>query len=208
MSKPTVSTSEELQKYLQGSVSEKRYLHSLGVASTAVKVLEHFGCEDYGKSWNGFSAPVFCGLAHDLAREFSDSSILEYCSKNNIYLSKEDIDAPVLAHGTVSAEIAMGLVGEYPMSWYKALCVHTTGNAGMDDLALALFIADYIEPTRKFMTDQRRGFYLGSTDIYQCAYRVLCDMIDHWRQTGFHDASSGSLAMKKDLEERRGCTYE
>ncbi|MBR4426632.1 MAG: hypothetical protein IKS77_02940, partial [Spirochaetales bacterium] len=80
-------------------------------------------------------------------------------------------------------------------------------NAGMDDLALALFVADYIEPTRKFMTDQKRSFYLSSADLSQCAYRVLCDMIEHWRQTGFHQASKGSILMKESLE-RRGYAYE
>lgn len=208
MSKPTVFTSEQLKEHLRQSVSERRYLHSLGVAQTAGEVLEHFGCRDYTKSWNGFRAPEFCGLAHDLAREMTDSSLLEYCSKKGIVLSGEDIVSPVLAHGVVSAEIAFGLVGMYPMSWYKALCVHTTGNAGMDELALALFIADYIEPTRKFMTAEKRAFYLGSESISQCAFRVLCDMIDHWRQTGFHDASSGSMAMKEYLERNAHCTYE
>ena len=208
MSKPTVFTSEQLKEHLRQSVSERRYLHSLGVAQTAGEVLEHFGCRGYTKSWNGFRAPEFCGLAHDLAREMTDASLLEYCSKKGIVLSGEDIVSPVLAHGVVSAEIAFGLVGMYPMSWYKALCVHTTGNAGMDELALALFIADYIEPTRKFMTAEKRAFYLGSESISQCAYRVLCDMIDHWRQTGFHDASSGSMAMKEYLERNAHCTYE
>lgn len=208
MSKPTVFTCEQLDEHLRQSVSERRYLHSRGVAETTSRVLEHFGCNDWTRSWNGFDAPRFCGLAHDLAREMSDASLLEYCRKNNIYLSKEDIAAPVLAHGVVSADIAVSLVGRYPMSWYKALCVHTTGNAGMDDLALALFIADYIEPTRKFMTEEKRAFYLGSESISQCAYRVLCDMIDHWRRTGFHDASSGSMAMKEYLERNAHCTYE
>ena len=208
MSKPTVFTSEQLKEHLRQSVSERRYLHSLGVAQTAGEVLEHFGCRGYTKSWNGFRAPEFCGLAHDLAREMTDASLLEYCSKKGIVLSGEDIVSPVLAHGVVSAEIVSGLVGMYPMSWYKALCVHTTGNAGMDELALALFIADYIEPTRKFMTAEKRAFYLGSESISQCAYRVLCDMIDHWRQTGFHDASSGSMAMKEYLERNAHCTYE
>lgn len=208
MSKPTVFTSEQLREHLRQSVSERRYLHSLGVAQTAGEVLEHFGCRGYTKSWNGFRAPEFCGLAHDLAREMTDASLLEYCSKKGIVLSGEDIVSPVLAHGVVSAEIVSGLVGMYPMSWYKALCVHTTGNAGMDELALALFIADYIEPTRKFMTAEKRAFYLGSESISQCAYRVLCDMIDHWRQTGFHDASSSSMAMKEYLERNAHCTYE
>ena len=208
MSRHTVCTIDDLSAFLRTTVSGKRYVHSLGVAQTTADVLSHFGCRDYCRTWNGFEAPAFCGLAHDIAREMTDASLLEYCRKNGLYLSQEDIVAPVLAHGTVSAEIAMDLVGRYPMSWYKALCVHTTGNAGMDDLALALFIADYIEPSRRFMTDEKRAFYLASRDISQCAYRVLCDMISHWREVGFHDASSGSLAMKDYLETKAGSTYE
>ena len=208
MSEHTISTVEELDSFLRSTVSEKRYVHSVGVAQTTEEVLRHFGCRDYCKTWNGFDAASFCGLAHDIAREMTDASLLEYCSKNGLFLSKEDIEAPVLAHGTVSAEIVMGLAGRYPMSWYKALCVHTTGNAGLDDLALALFIADYIEPSRRFMTDEKRAFYLLSRDISQCAYRILCDMISHWREVGFHDASSGSLAMKDYLERKAGSTYE
>ena len=208
MSEHTISTVEELDSFLRSTVSEKRYVHSVGVAQTTEEVLRHFGCRDYCKTWNGFDAASFCGLAHDIAREMTDASLLEYCKENGLFLSKEDIEAPVLAHGTVSAEIVMGLAGRYPMSWYKALCVHTTGNVGMDDLALALFIADYIEPSRRFMTDEKRAFYLGSRDISQCAYRILCDMISHWREVGFHDASSGSLAMKEYLERKAGSTYE
>ncbi|MBP5552037.1 MAG: hypothetical protein J6X41_01495, partial [Spirochaetales bacterium] len=128
MSRHTICTIDDLSAFLRSTVSEKRFLHSTGVAKTTADVLSHFGCHDYCKTWNGFAAPAFCGLAHDIAREMSDASLLDYCRKNGLYLSKEDIDAPVLAHGTVSAEIAMELVGRSPMSWYKALCVHTTGN--------------------------------------------------------------------------------
>ena len=208
MSKNMICTIEALDDFVKSSMSEKRYIHSVGVANTTAEVLSHFDCKDYCRTWKGFSAAAFCGLAHDIAREMPDARILDYCRENGLFLSKEDIEAPVLAHGTVSAEIAMKHVGQYPMSWYKALCVHTSGNAGMDDLALALFIADYIEPSRSFMTDQKRAFYLGSKDISQCAYRILCDMIDHWRAKGFHDASSGSLAMKDYLERKAGSIYE
>ncbi|MBO4409378.1 MAG: hypothetical protein J5775_01365 [Spirochaetales bacterium] len=207
MSEPTIFTAEQLTDYLRRTVSEKRFIHSLGVAGTTEDVLVRFRCTNYEKSWKGFSAATFCGLAHDIAREMTDAELLDYCRKNNVYLSTEDIEAPVLAHGTVSAEIAMGLAGAFPFSWYRALCTHTTGNAGMDDLALALFIADYIEPSRTFMAEEKRAFYLGAGSIYRCAYRILCDMIDHWRAKGFHDASSGSLAMKAWLEKSKGCIY-
>ena len=207
MSKPSIFTYDELVSFLKETVSEKRFIHSLGVAQTTKDVLEHFSCTDYEKHWNGFDAPLFCGIVHDIAREKTDEEILSFCRDRNIFLSKEDMDAPVLAHGTVSAEIAYDLVGQYPLSWYKALCIHTTGNAGMDDLALALFVADFIEPSRRFMTDQRRAFYLSSDSLCQCAYRVLCDMIKHWEEKEAFQASGTSIAMKESLE-RRGCTYE
>ena len=106
MSEPRISTSEQLASYLKNTVSEKRYVHSLGVAQTAREVLDHFSCTDYTASWHGFDAPQFCGLVHDIAREMTDAQLLDYCRKNNVFLSKEDIESPVLAHGTVSAELA------------------------------------------------------------------------------------------------------
>ena len=57
------------------------------------------------------------------------------------------------------------------------------------------------------MTDEKRAFYLGSANISQCAYRVLCDMISHWKDKGAFQISVTSIAMKESLE-RRGCTYE
>ncbi|MBP5161693.1 MAG: hypothetical protein ILP16_01770, partial [Spirochaetales bacterium] len=67
---------------MNNTVSERRYLHSLGVAETTAKVLSHFKCTDYTRKWNGFDAPTFCGLAHDIAREMSDASLLVFCEIN------------------------------------------------------------------------------------------------------------------------------
>ena len=207
MSKPIIFTYDELVSVLKETVSEKRFVHSLGVAQTSKDVLEHFSCTDYEKHWKDFDAPLFCGIVHDIAREKTDEELLSFCRQRGIFLSQEDIDSPVLAHGTVSAEIAYDLVGQYPFTWYKALCVHTTGNAGMDDLALSLFVADFIEPSRRFLTAERREFYLASSDLCQCAYRILCDMISHWKEKQAFQPSVTSIAMKESLE-RRGCTYE
>ena len=207
MSEPSIFTYDELVSVLKKTVSEKRFVHSLGVAQTSEDVLKHFSCNDYEKHWRGFEAPLFCGIVHDIAREKTDEEILSFCRERGIFLPQEDIKDPVLAHGTVSAEIAYDLVGQYPFTWYKALCVHTTGNAGMDDLALSLFVADFIEPSRKFLTAQKREFYLSSSNLCQCAYRVLCDMISHWKDKVAFQISVTSIAMKESLE-RRGCTYE
>ena len=84
MSKPSIFTCEELASVLKKTVSEKRYLHSLGVARTTAEVLGHFGCSDYVRSWNGFEAPLFCGTVHDIAREKTDTELLDFCRRRGI----------------------------------------------------------------------------------------------------------------------------
>ncbi len=199
-----ICTIEELKDYLKKTVSERRYIHSLGVAETTNILLEKYNCSLLEPSWNGFSAPFFCGIAHDLARELSDSSIMQYCEKNGLKLTQEELVSPVLAHGLVSSHMAKELCGQYPSSWERAIIVHTTGSANMDDLALALFSADFIEPSRRFMTSQRRSYYLSAPSLSSCAYRILCDMIDHWKSCGNFEPSESAKAMKVELE-AKGC---
>lgn len=204
MSEKTISTADELALVLKERVSEKRYIHSLGVAQTTEMILKHYNCSNYEESWNGFSAGTFCGLVHDLAREMKDQELLSYCKENDINLSQEQLNAPVLAHGVVSADIAQKLVGNYPQSWKKAIEVHTTGESDMDDLALSLFVADFIEPSRTFLTDSKREEYLSHKTLLECEYHVLCDIISHWKEKGYHDASDSSLRLLSDLERKLG----
>ena len=201
MSEKTICTVEELKNYLSSHLSCKRYEHCLGVAETTSKILEHYKCRRH-ETYSGFEASVFCGLTHDIAREFSDEQIFNYCKENDIYLDEEERLFPVLAHGKVSASVAHKLCGNFPESWSKAICEHTTGDSDMDEISLALFCADYLEPSRKYMTDDRRREYLNSVSLEECAYRILCDMMKHWKEKGHHISCSKSIAMKSWLEEK------
>ena len=144
MSLQTICTIEQLKTILKETVSQKRYLHSLGVAQTTEMLLEHYKCTNYEKTWNGFSAGSFCGVIHDLARELPSAELISYCRKNAIDITQSEIESPVLIHGKVSAHMAKALCPGYPDSWRRAVDVHTTGDSEMDDLALALFAADFI----------------------------------------------------------------
>lgn len=202
MSEQTICTIEQLKNHLKQTVSEKRFIHSEGVAQTTEKLLEYFNCKNYVKLWNGFSAGTFCGFAHDLSREYTDEQWLDYCKERNYRLEQYMIDSPVMVHGFVSAETAKHLVGDYPESWYRAIENHTIGNKDMDDLALALFIADYIEPSRTYITDKQREAYLANPSIYACAYNVLCDMMSYWKNVKHYKDHNVTLAMKEDLEKK------
>lgn len=202
MSEKKIYTTDMLNVLLKETVSEKRYIHSIGVAETTQWLLKHFNCKNYEESWNGFDAGTFCGLIHDLSREYSDEQWLSFCREKGIELDEDSLAFPVLAHGIVSASLAKELVGDYPQSWFRAVQIHTVGDADMDDLALALFIADFTEPSRVFLNDEKRKQYYSNPDIYSCAYQVLCDMMEHWKtKTNFQNAAA-SVRMKEALEKK------
>ena len=201
MSDKIISTVEQLEQYLKTHLSEKRYKHSLGVADTTDRILKHYNLKADEEKYLDFEAAVFCGLAHDIAREFTDSQILDYCKTHGLKLNDDELKFPVLAHGLVSANMAIAMCGNYPVSWYKAISEHTTGDAVMDSLSLALFCADYLEPSRTYLTDEKRAYYLSSESLEECAYRILCDMMNHWKEKGNHISCAKSNAMKAHLEE-------
>ncbi len=204
MSEQRICTIEQLSDVLKKTVSERRFIHSVGVAQTTTMLLEYYGCTDYVKTWNGLEAGAFCGLAHDLAREMPGQALIEYCRNNGVELTDWEIKSPVLAHGKASAHMASLLAPGYPESWKKAIEAHTTGRNGLDDLAQALFVADFIEPSRTFLTEEKRRQYLAKASLTACEYAILCDMIAHWKEKGYHDASEGSLLLKRELEEKLG----
>lgn len=195
-------TPEELKALLKTKVSEKRYIHSLGVAQTAELLLKHYNCTNYEKEWNGISAGTFCGLAHDFTREYTDQQWYDYFKEKKLEVDEDQKSFPVLMHGVASAEYLKEIVGDYPQSWYKAIAIHTVGDTDMDDLALALFIADFIEPSRTFLTDEKRNQYLAKKTIYECAYAVLCDMMEHWKTKSSFQSAKATYRMKEDLEKR------
>ena len=204
MSEKTISTEAELKAYLKKNLSEKRYNHTLGVAQTAQLVLEHYSCKSADETFLGMKCGIFCGLIHDIAREFSNDRLCSYCEQHGYEPEPDQKVFPVLLHGYVSAQEAVSLMGDYPVSWYKAVCLHTVGSDNMDEVALALFIADFIEPSRSFMTDEKREFYLKQSTIEGCAFAVLSDMMKHWNtKPGFKNAAA-SLRMADDLKKRTG----
>lgn len=201
MLKKKISTVEELDSYLRENLSQKRYNHVVAVAKTCEMVLEHYNCNNYVKTWNGISAGLFCGLAHDIARELDEKQWFEICDKNNVAYDEDEKSFPVLLHGYVSAIMINEMTEGLPQSWVRAIELHTLGDSEMDDLALALFIADYIEPNRTYLTDDQRKEFLSCPTIQRCAYAILCNIIKHLQSKGVPISRKNKL-MKEFLESK------
>ena len=181
-------------------VSEKRFIHCKNVAQTCEFLISHYKCKNFTKRYKNISGTFFCGMIHDMAREFSDEELIKFCNKENIILDEECYRYPVLSHGFVSAFLANELLPSYPETWAEAVRYHTTGKAGLDELGLALFIADYTEPGRTFLSQEDRKIIYSNPTITACALDVLNRMIQHTYDSRKYELSQKSLEFKLYLE--------
>ena len=137
---------KKIDTYLQKNLLEKRYKHTLSTAITAKKLCKLFNIE----SEKGYVA----GLLHDIARDFDEEELFKTVSKDGLEITFEEKEDPEMLHGRAGAVIAKELFDIDDAEILEAIKYHTTGNLGMGDLAKIVFIADYIEPRRKYITDE------------------------------------------------------
>ena len=132
---------ERIQKDLKENLSEKRYIHSIGVMNMAVELAKTYNAD--------VETAKIAGLLHDIAKEMPSEKKLQYVKENNIEIDEvEKINTPLL-HGKIGADIARKKYGVNEQI-QKAIEYHTTTNPEIYIIAKIIYVADKIELNRKF----------------------------------------------------------
>ena len=82
---------------------------------------------------------------HDLYRACSPDELLRAASEFAIEPTAEEQAAPILLHGPIAAAQAERDWGVTDTEILESIRWHTTGRAGMSDVAIGVFVADKIE---------------------------------------------------------------
>ena len=135
-------TEEAIIDYLHINLREKRLAHSISVSETAVSLAEKYG-EDIEKA-------RIAGLVHDLAKDMKDEDLIKLALEHEIVIDEVCLSSPTILHGLVGSIIAREVMGIVDEDILRAVCYHTTGRKNMSTLEKIIYIADYIEPLRKF----------------------------------------------------------
>ncbi|RSL34455.1 HD domain-containing protein [Salibacterium salarium] len=122
-------------------LTEHRYVHTLGVRDSALKLAEREDV-DYEKV-------ELAAIFHDYAKFRPKQEMRQIITDQNwdkkfITYGDELLHAPA---GSYLVEKEMGISDEEILS---AIYWHTTGKVNMNAMEKVLFLADYIEPNRKF----------------------------------------------------------
>lgn len=120
---------------------EKRYIHTIGVMETAIKLAELYG-EDV-------KSAETAAILHDIAKYADENWMIQIVKENG--MDKRLINwGPEILHGPVGAWIAEHEFNISNQDILNSIHYHTTGRAGMSKLEKIIYIADMIEPNRKF----------------------------------------------------------
>jgi len=123
-------------------ISPKRLRHSIGVSQTAESLAVRFGCDQ--------EQAKLAGILHDLAREVPVNELLPRALAFGIVVCDIERAEPILLHAPLAAKMAQTELGINDSEIMQAIILHTTGGPNMTLLDKIIYLADAIEPGRKF----------------------------------------------------------
>lgn len=154
---------DEAYKYIKETLTDKRYIHTLGVVSVARKL-----AVIYNESEEKAEIAALC---HDIAKYVSEEDALRIMKENNIILSEDEKNTKELWHAILAPIISKEVLKIDDEEILSAVRWHTTGRENMTKLEKIVYIADMIEPSRVFegvdeirnatMEDLDKGVLLG-----------------------------------------------
>jgi predicted HD superfamily hydrolase involved in NAD metabolism len=175
-------------------LSEKRYSHTSRVADTAEDLARVHGLD-----------PVrtrLAALLHDAAREMEPGEFLRLAGEWDLHVGEPERQSPKLLHAPLAAELARRELGVEDEEVLEAVRAHTVGEPRMGPLALALYVADKIEPARDYPSVGRIRD-LARENLREAATEALRRAVAHneERDRPIHPSSR---AMLEWLEEKEG----
>lgn len=144
-----------LQEQVGAVLSEKRFLHTLGVRETAERMAALF-CPAQR------FALAAAALLHDFTKELPTSAHLEIFHRYGYTPRQDELASPQVLHGISASLLLPDRFAAFATpTVIRAVRYHTTGCAGMSMPCAILYLADCLEPTRTqpALIAQRAAFF-------------------------------------------------
>ena len=180
--------------YLENSVkqalSEKRFIHTAGVAKMAQRLGEIFLPEKTDKL-------KAAGYLHDIAKECSEERMLTLINEYGYTLTPSDILTPAVLHAYAAPAVIKKDYKDYATEdILSSVFNHTVGARGMSLFDEIIFISDYIEEGRRYDTSIKIRDELFSSLALAKSYEE--------KLLALHKATLSSIESTIAILEKRG----
>lgn len=166
----------KLTKKVRHSVSEHRFVHTLGVAYTAAALAMRYEYD--------INHAMTAGILHDCAKSMTEGDLIKWCEKNKMDITDVERLNPSLLHAKVGSIIAEKKYGVKDTEIISAIKYHTTGKPDMTTLEKIIYIADYIEPNRKELEGIAEIRKIAFTDIDKALLMILKSSLTYLKEKG------------------------
>ena len=175
-------------------LSLKRFSHTLAVADTARRLALLHGLDPV-------KAEV-AGLLHDCAKCLPLKEMQRIAKDNHLTDDPSILESGALLHSVVGAYLASTKYGCTDEEVIAAIRSHTTGQPGMSQLAMAVWLADTIEPTRAPYPLLDKTRMLAGLSLEKAMITSLEGTLQHVRKKGenVHPATTETLSWLKTLD--------
>ena len=152
----------DLKEKIRPYMSERRYNHTLAVAEECKQLASMFGIDE--------DILATAGYLHDITKEMPIEEQILLCENNGLALDEATLSSPKILHSFSAPFI---IKKDFPECAKEevliAVSYHTTGRDNMSIYEKLLYLADYIEPTRKHeeCIALRKFFYEPTDDIHK-----------------------------------------
>ena len=175
---------EEICAALQATLKPGRYIHTLGVAETALRLAPRYGVDP--------ARAELAGLLHDCAKYMPIDEMRKLVVGAVPDADEEELETVSVLHAPAGAVWAAREFGVRDWGILSAIRKHTLGDAQMSALDALIYTADFIEPNRTPFPGLEEVRSLAETDIF-AATRKCAEL------TNRHLAEQGRQAHPRTL---------
>lgn len=166
----------KIKKYAKSVEKESRYKHSKRVAKVCVELAKKFGLNKKNA--------YLIGISHDICKHYDKDLMLKTAERDGQSIPDFFREDPHALHGRAAAVELKEKFNITDELLLEAVAVHVTGKIDMNDYAKVLFIADKVEPGRKFSTRAYRK-ELFSYSLDEIIGKVLKQSYDYVSKKGY-----------------------
>lgn len=160
----------EIEDYAKKTLSHNRFLHTKGVVKVSIKL---------GASYKLNTERLeIASLLHDIAKDLSEKEIFDFLIRNKIEFSEEDRATPGILHGFVGEHIARNYFSISDKEILSAIKYHSTGHPEFGNFEKIIYLADYLDPSRK-LKNQQKILKIALKDLNLACIMVINEKIDY-----------------------------
>jgi len=177
-----------LGKEVRSAIGQRhRFAHTLGVARLARRLALRHGADA--------ERALLAGMLHDLARLYPPEALLAECRARGMPIDDFERANPTVLHARLGAELARERFGVKDEDVLHAIRTHTLGSNVMSALDVIVYLADALEPGRRF--EERAGLErLAMRDLDAAMRETLRATVDYLEAQGRRVAPATAAAIK------------